>query len=162
MFKYLLLATLIPAVILQNADNIDHENWDRVAFRPCAGARPIPRELRIRNCPSLPCLLARGTDAKMAIDFTSVQEATTLRAAVTATALGVTAPYELPADRAAACNWLVQSRCPTSPGEELIYHLSMPITPIYPLVSVTIQMDLVDQTQQSHGCFVIDARVVAN
>ncbi|EAT32349.1 AAEL015516-PA, partial [Aedes aegypti] len=88
------------------------------------------------------------------------QEATNLRTIVTATALGVTAPYELPADRSAACNWLVQSRCPTSPGEDLTYHLSMPITAIYPLVSVTIEIDVVDQTQQSHGCFVIDARVV--
>lgn len=81
---------------------------------------------------------------------------------MTATALGITAPYELPAERAAACNWLVQSRCPLSPGEEVTYHLSMPVTAIYPLVSVTIEIDLVDQSGQSHGCFVVDARVVAN
>nr|XP_019530505.2 NPC intracellular cholesterol transporter 2-like [Aedes albopictus] len=160
MIKLLLLLALIPAVLLQNADNVDHQSWDRVAFRPCAGVRPVPREVRLKDCPSMPCLLPRGTEAKMAMDFTSVQEATSLHTTVTATALGVTAPYELPADRAVACNWLVQSRCPTSTGEDLTYHLSMPITAIYPLVSVTIEIDVVDQTQQSHGCFVIDARVV--
>ncbi|XP_062554053.1 NPC intracellular cholesterol transporter 2-like [Armigeres subalbatus] len=162
MFKFLVLVVLIPAVMLQNADNVDHLSWDRVAFRPCAGARPVPSEVRMLDCPSVPCLLARGTDGKMAMDYTSVQEATNLHTIVTATALGVTAPYELPADRAAACNWLVQSRCPTSPGEELTFHLSMPITAIYPLVSVAVEVDVVDQTQQSHGCFVLDIRVVAN
>ncbi|XP_058833596.1 NPC intracellular cholesterol transporter 2 homolog a-like [Topomyia yanbarensis] len=161
MFKYLLLATLIPAVLLQNADNIDYSDWDVVAVRPCAGARPLPAVTRLRDCPSVPCLLQRGTDAKMAVDFTAVQDASNLRTQVTATALGITAPYELPADRAAACNWLVQSRCPLTAGEDLVHHLSMPITAIYPLVSVAIEMDLVDESGQSHACFVVDARVVA-
>ncbi|XP_055536173.1 NPC intracellular cholesterol transporter 2 homolog a-like [Wyeomyia smithii] len=161
MFKILLLAALVPAVLLQNADNIDYEDWDVVAVRPCSGARPLPPIVRFRNCPEVPCLLPRGDDAKVALDFTALQDATTLRSQVTATALGITAPYELPADRAAACNWLVQSRCPITAGEDLVHHLSMPITAIYPLVSVAIEMDLVDETGQSHACYVLDARVVA-
>ncbi|XP_019550312.3 NPC intracellular cholesterol transporter 2 homolog a [Aedes albopictus] len=162
MYKFLLLVTLVPAVMLQNADNIDHQSWPQVSIRPCAGLRPPPRAVRIENCVEMPCLLPRGRDANMAMDFTAVQDASNLRTQVTATALGITAPYELPAERAAACNWLVQSRCPISAGEDLTYHLSMPVTAIYPLVSVTIEMDLVDQSGQSHGCFVVDARVVAN
>ncbi|XP_062564566.1 NPC intracellular cholesterol transporter 2-like [Armigeres subalbatus] len=162
MFKFLLLATLVPAVMLQNADNVDHQSWSQVAFRPCAGVRPSPSAVRIENCDSQPCLLPRGSDANMAMDFTALQEVTDLRPLVRATALGITVPYELPAERAAACNWLVLSRCPLSTGEEVTFHLSMPITAIYPLVGVTIEIDLVDQTQQSHGCFIVDARVVAN
>ncbi|XP_053682877.1 NPC intracellular cholesterol transporter 2-like [Sabethes cyaneus] len=162
MLKYILLAAIIPAVMLQNADNIDHTQWNLVAARPCAGVRPLPASVRIENCPQMPCQLARGTNANMAMEFTALQDATNLRTTVMATALGITGPYELPPDRAAACNWLVQSRCPISAGEDLVYHLSMPITPIYPLVSVTIEIDVVDETAQSHGCFVVDARVVAN
>ncbi|XP_058835283.1 NPC intracellular cholesterol transporter 2 homolog a-like [Topomyia yanbarensis] len=162
MFKYLLLVAVLPVVMLQNADNIDFSGWNVVPVRPCGGVRPLPSIVRIENCPSMPCEMVRGTDVNMAMDFTAVQDVTTLRTQVLATALGITAPYELPADRAAACNWLVQSRCPLSPGEDLIYHLSMPITAIYPLVSVTIEIDVVDQSGQSHGCFVVDTRVVAN
>ncbi|XP_065086062.1 NPC intracellular cholesterol transporter 2 homolog a-like [Ochlerotatus camptorhynchus] len=162
MFKYLLLATLIPAVMLQNADNVDHESWPQVSIRPCAGVRPPPRQVRIEGCVELPCLLPRGQDANMAMDFTAIQDATNMRTVVTATALGITAPYELPADRAAVCNWLVQTRCPVSAGEDLTYHLSMPVTAIYPLVSVVIEIDVIDQSEQSHGCFVVDTRVVAN
>ncbi|XP_062554052.1 NPC intracellular cholesterol transporter 2 homolog a-like [Armigeres subalbatus] len=162
MFKFLLLATLIPAVLLQNADNVDTQVWPTVSIRPCAGVRPVPQSVRIEDCYETPCLLRRGTDARMALDFIGVQDASVLTTIVTATALGITAPYELPADRSAVCNWLVQSRCPISAGEELIYHLSMPVTAIYPLVSVTIEIDLVDSTGQSHACFVVDTRVVAN
>uniref|UniRef100_A0A1Q3FDP9 Putative major epididymal secretory protein he1 n=1 Tax=Culex tarsalis TaxID=7177 RepID=A0A1Q3FDP9_CULTA len=161
MFKFVILIALLPAVMLQNADNINYEDWDVIPFRPCAGARPPPTSLRIENCPQMPCQLRRGTTAMMAMDYTSLTDATSLRPTVTATALGVTAPYELPASVAAACNWLVGARCPTSTGEELTWHMTMPITAIYPLVSLVLQIELQDQAGQSQGCFVIDARVVA-
>ncbi|XP_055523760.1 ecdysteroid-regulated 16 kDa protein-like [Wyeomyia smithii] len=162
MIKYILLAAIIPAVMLQNSDNVDHTQWDIVAARPCAGLRPVPANVRMENCSAMPCPLVRGSDANMAMEFTALRDASSLHTRVMATALGITAPYELPAERAAACNWLIQSRCPITAGEDLIYHLSMPITAIYPLVSVTIEIDLVDDTDQSHGCFVVDTRVVAN
>ncbi|XP_058812615.1 NPC intracellular cholesterol transporter 2-like [Topomyia yanbarensis] len=162
MFKVLLLVALVPAVMLQNADDIDYEQWDVVPARACNGGRPFPNTVRIENCPSMPCSLRRGTDANMAMEFSAVRDASNLRINVLATALGITVPYELPEDRSAACNWLVQSRCPISAGEDLVYHLSMPITSIYPLISVTIQIDVVDQSGQSQGCFIVDARVVAN
>ncbi|XP_058462619.1 ecdysteroid-regulated 16 kDa protein-like [Malaya genurostris] len=162
MFKYLLLAVFIPGVLLQNADDIDFEDWDIVAVRACDGERPLPPVVRLRDCPTLPCLLPRGSDAMMAVDFTAVADASNLRSQVTATALGITAPYELPEERAAACNWLVQTRCPVTAGEDLVHHLSMPITSVYPLVSVAIEMDLVDEESQSHACFIVDARVVAS
>ncbi|XP_055529608.1 NPC intracellular cholesterol transporter 2-like [Wyeomyia smithii] len=162
MIKYILLAAIIPAVMLQNSDNVDHTQWDIVAARPCGGLRPFPANVRMENCPAMPCPLVRGSDANMAMEFTALKDASSLHTRVRATALGITVPYELPAERAAACNWLIQSRCPITAGEDLIYHLSMPITAIYPLISVTIEIDLVDDTDQSHGCFVVDTRVVAN
>ncbi|XP_055534967.1 NPC intracellular cholesterol transporter 2-like [Wyeomyia smithii] len=162
MFKFFLLAALLPAVMLQNADNIDFSTWDTVAVRPCAGVRPLPAIVRIENCPEMPCRMVRGSNVNMAMDFTALQDASVLRTEAMATALGITGPYELPAAISAACNWLVQARCPLSAGEDITYHLSMPITAIYPLVSVTIEIDLVDETTQSQGCFVIDTVVVAS
>lgn len=71
MFKFLILVALVPAVMLQNADNINYDDWDVVPFRPCAGARPPPASLRIENCPQMPCQLRRGTSAMMVMDYTS-------------------------------------------------------------------------------------------
>ncbi|XP_058462296.1 NPC intracellular cholesterol transporter 2 homolog a-like [Malaya genurostris] len=162
MFKFLILVALVPAAMLQNADDIDFSAWNVVPVRQCTNDRPLPSIVRIENCPAMPCEMVRGTDVNMAMDFSAVQETSQLNTQVMATALGITGPYELPAERAAACNWLVQSRCPLSAGEDVIYHLSMPITAIYPLVSVTIEIDIVDENEQSHACFVVDTRVVAS
>ncbi|XP_055600341.1 NPC intracellular cholesterol transporter 2-like [Uranotaenia lowii] len=164
MYKLLLLLALVPAVMMQRADHIRdvHENWTQVPVRPCTGSeRPAPRAVRLEHCPSLPCHLRRGHDANMVMDFTNNHAASNLNTHVEATALGVTGPYNLPDDRAAACNWMVDARCPLSVGEDLIYHLSMPVTAIYPLVSVAIEIELRSDAGV-HACFVIDAVVTAN
>lgn len=77
-----------------------------------------------------------------------------------ATALGITAPYELPPDRANACNWLDGSACPISQGEDIVSTLSMPVLPIYPLVSLVIEVSILDEQARTQTCFAIDARVV--
>lgn len=77
-----------------------------------------------------------------------------------ATALGITAAYELPADRANACNWLQGSACPISANEDITATLSMPVLPIYPLVSLQIQVSVLDENDETLACFAIDARVV--
>lgn len=78
----------------------------------------------------------------------------------TATALGITAPYPLPAEFADTCAWLEGSSCPLSANEDVTYRLTIPVLPIYPLVSLSIEIDIVDQAQNSVSCFVVDARVV--
>uniref|UniRef100_A0A182NJY2 MD-2-related lipid-recognition domain-containing protein n=1 Tax=Anopheles dirus TaxID=7168 RepID=A0A182NJY2_9DIPT len=132
-----------------------------VAIRACAGNRPIPTEVRVEGCTVPPCDLVRGTDAIMDMDFTAPFAAANLRTEVMATALGVTAPFELPADRAAACNWLLNAQCPVSANEDITYRLSMPVLLIYPRVSLTVEINLVDDDGQSLACFMLDARVVS-
>lgn len=78
----------------------------------------------------------------------------------TATALGITAPYPLPAEFADTCAWLEGSSCPLSANEDVTYRLTIPVLPIYPLVSLSIEIDIVDQAENSVSCFVVDARVV--
>ncbi|EAA04248.1 NPC intracellular cholesterol transporter 2-like [Anopheles arabiensis] len=132
-----------------------------VATRACSGGRPAPTEVRVEGCTVPPCDLVRGSDAIMDMDFTAPFAAANLRTQVVATALGVTAPFELPADRAAACNWLLNTQCPVSANEDITYRLSMPVLLVYPRVSLTVEIDLVDDAGQSLACFELDARVVS-
>lgn len=72
MFKFVILALLVPAVILQYADDINYEDWDIVPFDRCSNKRPAPASLMIKNCPQMPCVLVRGADPMMvAMNFTS-------------------------------------------------------------------------------------------
>ncbi|XP_058457520.1 NPC intracellular cholesterol transporter 2-like [Malaya genurostris] len=152
MFRNILVIALLPAIAFAG---------DVVETRACSNDRPVPREVRVDNCPSVPCELVRGTDANMEMDFTAPFDATTLSTQVVATALGVTGPFELPDDRARACDWLID-KCPVSQGEDLTYNLQMPVSNIYPRISVTIEVSLVDQGNQTHACFILDTRVVSS
>lgn len=77
----------------------------------------------------------------------------------TATALGVVTNYPL-GSNAITCNFLQGSSCPLSANEDVTYRLTMPILSIYPLVSLSIEIDLIDQNNNSVSCFVVDAQVV--
>ncbi|XP_039453050.1 NPC intracellular cholesterol transporter 2-like [Culex pipiens pallens] len=152
MFRYaVLIALVLPALALAG---------DVVETRACSDDRPVPREVRVQNCPSTPCELVRGSDANMEMDFTAPFNAATLQTRIVATALGVTAPFELPADRARACDWLIGSQCPISEQEDVTYNLQMPVLRIYPRVSLVLEVSLVDEEERTHACFVLDARVV--
>ncbi|XP_053685938.1 NPC intracellular cholesterol transporter 2-like [Sabethes cyaneus] len=152
MFWKFLAITLLPLALASAGDVVQ--------TRACSNNRPVPREVRVDNCPTLPCELPRGTDANMEMDFQAPFDAATLTTRIMATALGVTAPFELPADRARACDWLIGSRCPVSQGEDVTYNLQMPVLRIYPRIGLIIEVSLVDEAERTHACFELDARVV--
>ncbi|KFB38300.1 AGAP002849-PA-like protein [Anopheles sinensis] len=133
---------------------------EALTTNPCTNGAPQPSRVMITGCTEMPCDLIRGSDVAMELDFVAPSAAQTLRYTVVATALGITAPYELPEDRANACNWLSGTSCPISQGEDITSTLSMPVLPIYPLVSLVIQVGVVDQDNNSLTCFAINARVV--
>ncbi|EAA07712.5 AGAP002849-PA [Anopheles gambiae str. PEST] len=128
--------------------------------RACTNQRPQPASVEITGCAQMPCELIRGSDVAMRLEWEAPFAAQTLQHRVVATALGITAPYELPPDRANACNWLDGSACPISQGEDIVSTLSMPVLPIYPLVSLVIEVSILDEQARTQTCFAIDARVV--
>ncbi|XP_053671480.1 uncharacterized protein LOC128721726 [Anopheles nili] len=127
---------------------------------PCTNQRPHPSFVELSGCSVMPCELVRGSDVEMHLEFEAPFAAQSLQYRVVATALGITAPYELPPDRANACNWLTGSACPISQGEDITSTLSMPVLPIYPLVSLVIEVSVIDEQARTHACFAVDARVV--
>uniref|UniRef100_A0A182PSP0 MD-2-related lipid-recognition domain-containing protein n=1 Tax=Anopheles epiroticus TaxID=199890 RepID=A0A182PSP0_9DIPT len=148
MFRALLLIALVPAVVYGNVG------------RACTNGRPQATNVNILGCSAPPCDLVRGQDVIAYIDFTTDRAVTSMTTVPTATALGITAPYPLPAEFADTCAWLEGSSCPLSANEDVTYRLTIPVLPIYPLVSLSIEIDIVDENEQSVTCFVVDARVV--
>ncbi|XP_050079297.1 uncharacterized protein LOC126567107 [Anopheles maculipalpis] len=149
MFRAILLIALVPAVVYGNVG------------RACTGGRPLATNVNILGCSTPPCDLVRGQDVIAYIDFTTDRAVTSMRTVPTATALGITAPYPLPAEFADTCAWLEGSSCPLSANEDVTYRLTIPVLPIYPLVSLVIEIDIVDNNDQSVTCFLVDAQVVA-
>uniref|UniRef100_A0A182KBS6 MD-2-related lipid-recognition domain-containing protein n=1 Tax=Anopheles christyi TaxID=43041 RepID=A0A182KBS6_9DIPT len=148
MIRALILIALVPAVVYGNVG------------RACSNGRPQATNANILGCTAPPCDLVRGQDVIAYIDFTTDRVVNTMTTVPTATALGITAPYPLPAEFADTCAWLEGSSCPLSANEDVTYRLTIPVLPIYPLVSLSIEIDIVDQDGQSVTCFVVDARVV--
>ncbi|XP_058116335.1 ecdysteroid-regulated 16 kDa protein-like [Anopheles ziemanni] len=147
MFRALFLVALVPALV------------SATDFFPCDGGRPLPTSVDIEGCPSGTCNLVRGSDVIAFIDFTADRAVSSMTTVATATALGVTTNYPL-GSNAATCNFLQGSSCPLSAGEDVTYRLTMPILSIYPLVSLTIEIDVVDASNQSVACFFVNAQVV--
>ncbi|KFB38301.1 AGAP002850-PA-like protein [Anopheles sinensis] len=142
-----ILIALVPAVVYGDVG------------RACTGGRP-QAVANIVGCTAAPCDLVRGQDVIAYIDFTTDRAVQSMTTIPTATALGITAPYPLPAEFAETCNWLEGASCPLSPNEDVTYRLTIPVLPIYPLVSLSIEIDIVDQNDASVACFVVDAQVV--
>ncbi|XP_035777331.1 uncharacterized protein LOC118458699 [Anopheles albimanus] len=148
MFRALLLIALVPALAYANVT------------RPCTNNRPQPTNVVIEGCTAAPCDLVRGENVIAYIDFTTDRSVTEMTTVPTATALGVTAPYPLPGNFADTCQWLEGTTCPLSPFEDVTYRLTIPVLSIYPLVSLSIEIDVVDEAGDSVTCFVVDAQVV--
>ncbi|ETN61843.1 hypothetical protein AND_006488 [Anopheles darlingi] len=143
----LLLALVAPAVVYGNVS------------RACTNGRPQPTHVHIHGCSAAPCDLVRGEDVIADIDFTTNRPIQSMTTVATATALGVVTNYPL-GTNAHTCNFLQGSQCPLSTNEDVTYQLRMPILAIYPLVSLSIEINVIDQASASVTCFVVDAQVV--
>lgn len=74
------------------------------------------------------------------------------------TVLGLTIDYPLP-DQDVCAN-LIFGGCPLSEGDEATYQLIMPILTEYPLVSMSIEFSVLDESNQPLVCFEVDGQVV--
>lgn len=83
-----------------------------------------------------------------------------MEAKVLATALGITVPYELPADVANVCeNLLDGASCPIDKGEDVVYKFHFYVDSYYPEIPVSVEVSLNDENGESVACFVCDIKV---
>ena len=83
-----------------------------------------------------------------------------MEAIVRATALGVTVPYELPADVANVCdNLLDGASCPIDKDEDVVYKFNFYVDTYYPEIPVAVEVSLNDESGESIACFICDIKV---
>ncbi|XP_016989961.1 uncharacterized protein LOC108052142 [Drosophila rhopaloa] len=142
--------------------------WTFVAantpFRQCADSSyNQPLMVQIDQCDTLPCDLWKGTEAKIDIQFVATRNSMKkLTAEVHLTSLGVTIPYDLEAARGNVCgNLLHGAYCPLDAGEDVTYHLLLPVTTNQPEVPTRLEVRLLDSEDGDRvvSCFLADTRV---
>ncbi|XP_014089850.1 NPC intracellular cholesterol transporter 2 [Bactrocera oleae] len=129
--------------------------------RQCKNGRPFPLSVEIEGCDSMPCSVVKGSTAVMKVNFVGTHDNTkSIRGVVHATALGLTVPYPLPDDVADVCrNLLYGASCPIDESEDVVYNFNFYVDSSYPEVSVKVELDLIDENQESVACFVTDIKV---
>lgn len=80
---------------------------------------------------------------------------------VEAGVLGLWVDYVLPDDVSAACNHLLNTRCPLSAGEEVVYKFLFPIQENYPRIYVDVELTL-NSPEAGFVCVNVPIRVVSN
>ncbi|XP_012533990.1 NPC intracellular cholesterol transporter 2 [Monomorium pharaonis] len=123
---------------------------------PCDNG-PMPKSLRVEGCDSSPCKLYRGTDLNAQWDFVANADAESLKPRVKVTFAGITIEYPYPEQD--ACKSLTNGECPLSEGDEATYNLKMPISELYPSLSMTIEFGLIDENDNAQVCFLVDGQV---
>jgi hypothetical protein len=80
--------------------------------------------------------------------FISEETSNSLRVRVIGKVYGVSIPWRVNPDN--ACSYL--STCPVTKDEENTFTLSMPISPLYPSVSVGVTLSLIDNRRKQFVC----------
>ncbi|XP_073821351.1 Niemann-Pick type C-2d [Musca autumnalis] len=126
----------------------------------CDGDKPFPLEVRVKGCETPPCDIVKGTSVDMEIDFVTYKHVTRATTLVKAKTLGITVPYELPADVREVCsNLLYGAYCPLYPTEDVTYLFLFPIASNYPEISVTVEIYIENQDSELLTCFRCDIKV---
>uniref|UniRef100_A0A4Y0BWA7 MD-2-related lipid-recognition domain-containing protein n=1 Tax=Anopheles funestus TaxID=62324 RepID=A0A4Y0BWA7_ANOFN len=151
MYKFLLIAALLPAVV-----------FGQTPFRPCGNGIPTPASLNIEGCTSLPCTVVSGGGlVARGIGIVSPVATPTLEAHLTARLLGLDVGFEIPEDLRDACAVGISgASCPIAAGESFDYELNYSME--LPLVGITVQVQVgltaADGTDVT--CIEIDAAIV--
>lgn len=79
---------------------------------------------------------------------------------IVAYALGQVVPYPLPDETMDVCSNLGTSQCPLDSTEEATWYFLFAVGHEYPLISLTLEATLYDQSNNTIGCFSLDAQIV--
>nr|QDX01886.1 ML protein [Penaeus japonicus] len=123
------------------------------------GSKATVTEVRVSGCEVPPCLLKRGEDIVVEIDFENLKETTkSLTAKVHGNIGGIDIPW-FGVDKD-ACNDLTVGDCPVDGTEKIYYSAGVPILSSYPSVAVIVKWQLLTDNNENAACFVVPAQIV--
>uniref|UniRef100_A0A1I8M5L1 MD-2-related lipid-recognition domain-containing protein n=2 Tax=Musca domestica TaxID=7370 RepID=A0A1I8M5L1_MUSDO len=129
--------------------------------KECKKGQPFPLSVDIVGCDEMPCNVVKGTTAVMYVHFVGTKDnIRKLNAVVHATTLGITVKYDLPEDVSNVCdNLMYGATCPIDKTEDVVYAFNFYIDSSYPEISVSVQVSLNDEEDDSIACFVANIKV---
>lgn len=154
MWKYLVLAALVPAVVMS------------LNFDACPN-EPTPTMLFVVGCSMQPCTIVNGQPVEFTVtfnnrknignEFNSILIDTILNSSITATPTttitrevigllgGIRVPLELPPDFTNGCNFLTGGgSCPLAGGENLTAVVNLPIDLPFSDIFIRVEYRLVN------------------
>ncbi|XP_046431229.1 NPC intracellular cholesterol transporter 2 homolog a-like [Neodiprion virginianus] len=131
---------------------------DGVPILDCGSKLGSYSRVQIAGCDTSdqPCVLHKGKNASIEIDFTTYEDATDLKAVVHGTVMIVPIPFDLP--NADACQYSKSGiTCPMRKGQSYKYKAELPVSTRYPSVSVKVKWELQDQDGNDIVCIKLPA-----
>ncbi|XP_050299566.1 NPC intracellular cholesterol transporter 2 homolog a-like [Anthonomus grandis grandis] len=128
------------------------------AWTDCGSVDGSIAKVQVSNCSqnARRCILKRGSNATMTIDFKPKVDSDSVKAVVHGIIMGVPVPFDLPNSDGCLNSGI---KCPIKADGEYKYFTNMPILNEYPRVTVDIKWELQDSIGKNLICALIPAKL---
>ncbi|XP_058452715.1 mite group 2 allergen Lep d 2-like [Malaya genurostris] len=150
MFKFLLVAALVPAMALAN-----------VSFTACANGAPTPTSLIVNDCSGDSCVLTAGQPVNaLASGILSPANSATAEAYITVRLGGLDVGFEIPETLEDACAVGIEGGCPLTAGSPFNYALNIESLDVPAAgTTVSIEVGLTGDGGVALGCLMFNAQI---
>ncbi|XP_055522451.1 NPC intracellular cholesterol transporter 2 homolog a-like [Wyeomyia smithii] len=153
MYKVLLIAALVPALVLA-----------QTPVRQCPNGAGLPATVDINGCTGSPCPIQNNAPiVAHGWDIVSPVDTATLTAYISVRLLGLEVPFPIPEELVDACEaGTPPGTCPVSAGDVFDYTLDHPGMEL-PVAGVTVQVEvgLTAADGSAVTCVAFDAQILA-
>merc|ERR1711860_12912 len=144
-FEMYILAVLAACLALGSA----------TVWKDCGSKTGVVKNVVIPGCDGMPCILKRGSEATIKIDF--VANGVTNK--VTASVHGILGPVPVPFPIPQSDGCKSGVACPTTAGTEYSYSAQIAVQKMYPKVKVIVKWELQDDNGADLACVTIPAEI---
>ncbi|XP_070579236.1 NPC intracellular cholesterol transporter 2 homolog a-like [Ptychodera flava] len=114
------------------------------------------KSVDVDPCPQEPCVLKKGTNVTVHIDFTAGENITAVKASVHGIIAEVPIPFPLKNPDGCKDSGL---KCPLEAGKEFVYFSTIQVLQSYPAIKLVIKWELVDQNGKDIACLEVPAQI---
>jgi Niemann-Pick C2 protein len=113
--------------------------------------------LSVKDCPQVPCILRRGTDAAITVRFRALVDTAVATVVVHGRSGIFSIPLKVP--ESDACKAMIKPSCPIKAGQEYTIGGAVPVLKDYPQITGTIRLELQDANNQDLLCIELPAEI---
>ncbi|CAI9730658.1 Hypothetical predicted protein [Octopus vulgaris] len=114
-------------------------------YQACQSELGTVSDVRVSKCDSAPCILPRGGQVTIEVDFTLSAEVKTARDSVFGIVSGMHLPFPTTSPNACSGKGLT---CPLKQGVKYTYKSVIPISSIFPKLQLVVEWNVVEGTKK--------------